>query len=243
MNIVKKYISKAANVLGYDIIKQKNPFSLNQNVKWLEEFNIRTIFDIGANDGGFATFADKIFPGVKIYSFEPIRSCYDKLLEKKKDISDLIPFNYALGDVNDELDFFINDFSYSSSFLKISKVSTENFPFTQNQTVAKASVKRIDDVYNNLEIKKEVLVKIDVQGFEAKVLNGGIDFFSSIPKIVILETSVKSLYEDEPLFHEIFKIMTSFGYLYSGNLDQLYSPSNGEILQADAIFIKDYSSR
>ena len=90
-------------------------------------------------------FINKVLPGVRINSFEPIKDCYKKLFSKKKEIKKFSPFNYAIGDVNSEKDFYENDFSYSSSFLRIPDNSVINFPFTKNQTFDKVQIKGIDD--------------------------------------------------------------------------------------------------
>src|SRR3954471_152315 len=39
-----------------------------------------TVLDIGASHGQFAGDALRAFPGVKIYSFEPIPECYEELV-------------------------------------------------------------------------------------------------------------------------------------------------------------------
>src|SRR5688572_7696768 len=41
--------------------------------------SIRTIFDVGANDGGSAIKFLEAFPGATIHSFEPVSSTYETL--------------------------------------------------------------------------------------------------------------------------------------------------------------------
>jgi len=41
------------------------------------------------------------------------------------------------------------------------------------------------------------------------------------------------------LFDDIYKTLFDFGFRYHGNFEQLLSPHTNEILQADAIFIKE----
>lgn len=81
-----------------------------------------------------------------------------------------------------------------------------------------------------------------MQGFEKNVLLGGTEFLRTGEKMVIIEISIKQLYDKEANFDEMYNLMNSLGYSYLGNLDQLYSPVNGEILQVDAIFYRKDSS-
>ena len=203
INFFKSTVNKILNKFGYVISKKRSGFSLNNDLRWLQEIEINTVFDIGANDGGFAKFISRIFPAARIYSFEPIPECYYKL----KDIAlnlNVVPLNYALGDFDGESEFNFNKFTYSSSFLEISDNSVKNFPFTKEQKISKVIVKRLDSVINDFEINGKVLVKIDVQGFEDKVLSGGNDFFRNIPTMVVIECSIQNLYVGEPLFDDIY---------------------------------------
>jgi FkbM family methyltransferase len=56
--------------------------------------------DVGANFGQFAKFINKLFPESNIYSFEPIKECFDKLKLNNPEIVNYKIFNYALGDEN-----------------------------------------------------------------------------------------------------------------------------------------------
>ena len=156
----------------------------------------------------------------------------------KDNIINLHPFNFALGDIDGFMPFYINEFSPSSSLLKMEEEHVKNFPDTAKVQLQKVEIKKLDTFSKNLKIEKEVLVKMDVQGFEEKVIKGGISFFNIVPKIVIVEASVVKLYQNEPSFEELFDLLRGMGYQYKGNLNQLYSPINNIILQVDSIFIK-----
>lgn len=235
---MKKIAKEILKFFGYQLKKKDSGFTFNSDLKWLKEFNIKTIIDIGANEGQFAQFINLQFPESKIHSFEPIKSCFLKLVQLQKKINKLSSYNYGLGDVNTFIDFYVNDFTPSSSFLEMEQEHIKNFPLTKNTKVEKLQVRKIDDIYKDLEIENNVLVKIDVQGFEDKVIEGGNLFFKEIPKIVIVEASIVKLYHNEASFDYLFGKFINLGYQYAGNLHQLYSPINGAILQADAIFIK-----
>ena len=238
LNNIKAIINRTLSKRGFVIKKQYNNFSLNNELQWLQEKNFTTIIDIGANTGQFACFARKLFPSARILSFEPIENCFLQLKQNCSDFQNFEAYNFGLGDENVMSDFYLNDFTPSSSLLKISDISLTNFPYTKSQKVTKVQVKRLDDITEQLKINKEGLIKIDVQGFEKKVIEGGINFLNNFRGLLIIETSIKPMYISEPSFNEIYKVVTDLGFSYKGNLDQLYSPQTGEILQVDAIFSK-----
>jgi hypothetical protein len=84
-------------------------------------------------------------------------------------------------------------------------------------------------------LRDPLLLKLDVQGFEDKVIIGGEDVVARA-KIIIIEVSFLPLYEGAPLFDDIYQILKTRGFTYNGNFDQLLSPEDGRPLQADAIF-------
>lgn len=57
--------------------------------------------------------------------------------------------------------------------------------------------------------------------------------------LIIVETTFVELYEEQPLFDVIYDKLRKLGFKYVGNEEQLVSPMNGEVLQADSIFVKN----
>ena len=52
--MIKSTIRKIFDKLGYDITLKRSGFSLTHDIRWLKDLKIKTIFDIGANDGDVA---------------------------------------------------------------------------------------------------------------------------------------------------------------------------------------------
>ena len=205
--------------------------------KWLKDLNIKTILDIGANTGQFATKIHTIFPESYLYSFEPLEECFQELINNFSDNELFKGFNIALGNEEGELTIHKNEYSPSSSILPMADLHKNNFVYTKNATQEVIRIARLDDFANNLKIIKPLLVKIDVQGFEAKVIEGGRSIIGSA-SVIICELSMEKLYEEQPLFDDIYKMLTELGFQYKGNYEQLLSPIDGRVLQADGIFIR-----
>lgn len=204
--------------------------------KWLIRIGIKSILDIGANEGQFAEMIHKIIPHAGITSFEPLPDCYERLLENGVCLGDFKAYNYALGDTDGKTKIYRSEFSPSSSLLPMGNLHKKAFPFTKNGSVEIIKVKKLDDL--NLKLESPILVKIDVQGFEDKVINGGIKTIS-MADVIIVELSFEKLYEGQPMFDQIYNRLKELGFSYHGNWYQNNDVRDGKALQADGIFIKD----
>ena len=85
---------------------------------------------------------------------------------------------------------------------------------------------------------KNIFLKIDVQGFEEKVLAGGRQTIARA-KVVLLELSYELLYENQPLFADIYEIMKDLGFRFQGTMAQMPHPKDGRLLDADCFFVRD----
>ncbi len=214
-------------------------FSLSQAIDnpWFHKFQFATIIDVGANTGQFATTISPIFPQANIYAFEPLPSCFEQLKAKMSGVANFVCINIGLGDQSGEIEFESNEFSPASSFLKLNHLHKEETSgMCQTQTI-KVKVERLDDIVGNLKINYPLLVKIDTQGYEEKVLNGGEETIKSATALII-ETSFVEIYEGQPLFDDIYKRLTSWGFTYEGSLEQMSSKTCGQLLQSDSLFVK-----
>jgi FkbM family methyltransferase len=146
------------------------------------------VLDVGANTGQFADEIHGIFPEAAIYSFEPLRDCYDLLIEKMSHVPKFKAFDFALGSEASEMEMHRSEFTPSSSILRMGELHKRAFPFTSKEAPEKIVVKRLDDVTRDLDLAKNILIKIDVQGFEDRVIAGGLKTIQ-IAKLLIVETS------------------------------------------------------
>jgi FkbM family methyltransferase len=209
----------------------------NLNKHWLLNENIRTIFDIGANTGQFAQTIHEVLPSAFIYSFEPLPDCFIELERNMKYVRTFKAFNVALDDQEGQSIIYRSEWSPSSSLRPMAQLHKENFPYTAKFSTEEIQVKRLDGYQDELEIEDDILMKLDVQGCEDKVIAGGKQLISRA-KILIVETSLEPLYENQPLFRDIFSILDELSFTYRGNLNQMSSATDDRILYVDAIFTR-----
>jgi len=204
--------------------------------QWLTAYNFKTIIDIGANEGQFAHKMRKLFPDAQIISFEPLPLVYKKLTDSFIKDQKFSSYNIALGENEENAVMWLNEYSPSSSLLKM-KQHIDHFNFARSQSAVNVKVVPLDQVLELSKIELPYLVKIDVQGFEEFVIKGGRNIISNAT-MVIAEVSFIQLYDGHLLYDGIYFLMKELGFRYAGNYLQLRSPVNNEILQADAIFLK-----
>lgn len=212
-------------------------FNFLKENKWLRDLEIDTIIDVGANTGQFAAKARYLFPNSFLYSIEPLPDIFQILETRFAGDSKFKGFNIGVGDRPGSFSFFRNSFSDSSSLLPMKELHKELFPFTKNEQEITIKVDTLDHLFEGEYLGERILLKMDTQGLERQVIEGGRAILSK-SKILIIEVSFVELYESQPLFDDIYSILIEMGFRYSGSFDQLISPKDGQIIQADAIFIR-----
>jgi len=88
----------------------------------------------------------------------------------------------------------------------------------------------------NMSLVSEMLIKLDVQGYEDRVIMGGKRTFATA-KACILEICLDKLYGDQADFKEITELLYELGFKYAGNLNQIPA-DDGHVIYIDAVFVK-----
>jgi FkbM family methyltransferase len=208
---------------------------LDKHRDWMRKCGIKTVLDVGANSGQFASAVRCVLPDAQIYSFEPIPEIHDKLLKRLQPFGRFKSFCVALGNQTREANFWRCEFSKSSSLLPMSQAHQDAFPWTSRNTVTKVQLDKLDNHLGLIELNPGVLLKLDVQGYELGVLEGAREILRRV-QYVQVETSFAPLYEGQSSFADVYRLLTQAEFDYAGSLGQMFSPVDGNILQEDALF-------
>jgi FkbM family methyltransferase len=210
---------------------------LNEHRKWLLSSGIQTVVDVGANAGQFSSAIRCFLPEAQIYAFEPLPDCYEALCRRLAKRGRFQAFCTAVGAGNGEVTFWRSEFAKSSSVLPMTELHKEAFPWTKGATELKVPQCRLDDCLDKMQLVRNVLLKIDVQGYELQVLQGAERLLQEV-KYALVESSFQNLYQGQGAFHQVYDWMTAQGFDYAGSFEQLLSPVDGTILQADGLFVR-----
>jgi FkbM family methyltransferase len=224
-------------LFGYHLTKSNQSDVVDLlNSKWIKQFNIKTVVDVGANAGQFAQKVREALPDVMIISFEPIPTEFKLLIENFKKDTNFKGVQKAVGNENGMISFELNEFSPTSSILPISDLQKEFYPNTGKVTKVDVPIITLDTYFATNQIVGPTVLKIDVQGFEDKVILGSCEFLKKVA-IVYIECSFKEFYEGQPLFDDIYTLMKTNNFIFKGVGEQLNAGKLGEPSQIDAIFI------
>ncbi len=125
--------------------------------------------DIGSNAGAFTILASKVI-GANTIAYEPVEDSRERLkkqiqlnsIENKVEIR-----SHAIGNYNG--DVFITNNKDEANFLVLDKN-------TKDKSISKVKITKLDD---DINIKENFFLKIDVEGFEYQVLEGAKKILSS----------------------------------------------------------------
>lgn len=211
---------------------------------WLKNKNIKTVFDIGASDGGFAREIRELLPTAKIYSFEALPEIYEKLESNFIDDALFQSYNIALSNYNGQTSFFRCESSGSSSILEMDELHKTAYPGTKNNEKINIMCSTLDDFIanENIVIDKNVLIKIDVQGAEKLVLEGAENLLSK-SELIFSEINFNSVYKGNVLFNDLASFLEEKGFKIEGIKNVSQSLVDGTFLQADAFFSKDIHNK
>lgn len=138
---------------------------------------IKTIFDVGANDGGYSTSLRKFFPKATIYAFEPHPQSFQRLsrISNKYNIK---VFRLGLGNkiTKGKIWDFADDAKLkhtqpTSTLASIYKEVIEGYHRQKAQSFD-IELTTLDDFTSKQNIKKIDFLKIDTEGSEYNVLLG-----------------------------------------------------------------------
>jgi FkbM family methyltransferase len=229
-------LSSVLRPTGFDLIRRyRVP---RTTFLGLGRLPISTIVDVGANRGQFAEEALAFFPRAHVISFEPQPLAFQVLAQRAAaGRGRITPVNLAVGDSEGTASMQVHvDWDYSSSLLVTTSLATELFPYQQQQTSMDVRVTTLDRFFeeSSLRLEAEILIKIDAQGYDDRVIRGGRAIFKHA-RVCIVEVNLDQLYERQGSFKDIFLLLDGLGYTFVGNLDQTYA-TDGHVMFIDAVF-------
>jgi len=235
MNIIVRKGLRRANSIRK---KYFGGYLMQNRIKLLNHFNIKTILDVGANTGQFAYYTMKFGYRNTIISFEPLSSAFAILKEFSKNDSKWEVVNSAIGDIDGEIEINISENSQSSSILDMMPDHVKSAPDSAYTGKEKVKIQKIDTVISNYSDNPEdIFLKIDTQGFEKNVLDGAEKSLKKT-KGLQLELSMVELYKGETLITEMLNIIKEKGFTIYSLEPGFYDKNTGQLLQVDGIFFR-----
>jgi FkbM family methyltransferase len=208
----------------------------------LNSSEVKWVLDIGANRGDVAAAALRSYPNSSVVCIEPVSETF-KILEQNLACfgSRVIFKKYAFSDVAGEGEINLTNFDGANSILPQAERHQKWNPHVLEQGREKISLKRLDDELGSLPSSIFDIVKIDVEGFEVKVIEGGMNFLRDHTRSILIEISfMRDTSLSEQSVYKIFGLLHQLGYALVNLIDIYPGPNdspNLRIAQVDCIFL------
>lgn len=195
------------------------------------------VYDIGANVGELACFF-AMFPYVAtVYCFEPVQKVFGELVRRTEKSKRIKCFPVALGESTGRQRMNVSNFDASSSLLPMNSIHAQEFPGSDRMHEEEVQVMTLEEAVREYHLAPPDFMKIDVQGFEDRLIRGGEDIVK-MARYCMLELSLIALYQGSLLMTDVNALMRERGFRLVRILGQVIGKS-GEILQLDGLYQND----
>jgi FkbM family methyltransferase len=238
-------VKRVGREVGLEIKRHRNELT-EENIlrQLLSEVAVDYVVDVGANEGQYAKALRSYGYRGPMVSFEPLPDAHARLLEASRDDPGWeVPAAVAIGAERSELTLNVAGNSASSSFLPMLKAHVEAAPHSTYVSTLCVPVVSLDEILCRLEVGAHaMLLKIDTQGFEDRVLAGASRTLTQCAAIQV-EISLAPLYEGQANGATIIATLDSAGFRLAYIVPGFREHTTGRLLQFDGIFVRDQSTR
>lgn len=206
----------------------------------LHDNEIDLILDVGANRGQFAMDVYAAGYHGAIWSYEPIPPVFEELRKNAKSRTRWEAFNFALGDRVGARTIKVTRSAPSSSLYSVDeKFANRYFDILGKADEIPISVDRLDNISKAHPISCEhTFVKIDVQGAEAEVIDGGRHFLPSCRGLLV-EVSLRPIYSGTKPMEDVIFTLRSMGFTPVHVWPGFKDPTSWHTYDCDVIFINN----
>jgi FkbM family methyltransferase len=204
----------------------------------LSQNNIKTIVDVGANEGQFALkLIKKNNYSGKIISFEPVSSTFEILSKNSKISPNWVVIQSAVGGSVGTLPINISQNSVSSSLHKVNEHTVKAEAGTAIIKTEMVNINTLDNLLQTQQWEDELWLKIDVQGFEREVLQGASEALKRA-KVVQIELAVIPSYEQSPYLEEIITKLRASGFSLYSIMSGFRNYNTGQMYEVEGFFVR-----
>jgi FkbM family methyltransferase len=184
------------------------------------------VFDVGANDGGYATML-RDYCGYRghIISFEPTPDVFVKLRRTASNDPFWHTYDYALGRNEGTATFQVHQARQGSSFLPVMARDSHS-PGNAIVQQVDVSIRTLNDIFPILQKKLRFtrpFLKMDTQGFDLEVFSGALRVIDSFVGLQS-ELSIMPYYEGASLWQDSLKAYEEAGFVLTA-----FVPCNSDV--------------
>jgi FkbM family methyltransferase len=178
-------------------------FHFKRIVKFLNQYHIEAVVDVGAHKGEFSHAVLRLNGLRQLYAFEPQKAIFPILKERFKSHGIVDCYNNALDNVVAEKKMNISKLSSTST---LSDFNKKSFYMKVKRKLIGAGENAVDSCpvnsvtmdhfFKDIHLNN-ALLKIDVEGYEYEVLQGAVKKLKEV-KLILIENQFLSAYTNQP---------------------------------------------
>ena len=225
--------------LGYEITRIDSFHEISRHRNLLKHRNIGLVIDVGANTGQYAFELRQLGYTGEIVSFEPTSEAFKTLRSNCERDQNWAAYQCALGDVSGRMDINVAKNSVSSSFRDMLDSHLSSAPESRLSHRESVEVKTLDEIFDDIHpANSNVMLKLDTQGYEDKVLKGAEQSLSKI-SMIQLEASLTPLYDGEMLIADTITELSSKSFVPVNIIPGFSDTESGRLFQVDIVFWRE----
>ncbi len=196
------------------------------------------VLDVGANAGYFTRIFSKMAANGRVYSFEPgsyARSILNKVVTLRG-LSNVTVLPFGLGDKPSSQELHLPLKDSGSLGYGLAHIGDDKQVDHRDTVSENIDIRTLDSFIAEQNIDRVDFIKIDIEGWEMRALEGGRTTISKHRPVLMLEMVDRFLGRAGDSSQKLWDYLKSYGYdLYrfdeNGRIDQLEAPvAEGDIL-------------
>src|ERR1700694_940620 len=230
-------LRKLARRFGFDVHRfngfSSEEFRLNH---MLSVHGISLVLDVGANCGQYAAMLREAGYCGRIVSFEPQADMHRRLVNaSQNDPKWTAADRMALGASRSTVMMNVSRSSTSTSLLPALKWLSDADPNSAHIGAEEVQIVTLDEAASAYLYESDrTFLKLDVQGFESAVLDGGTEVLGRAVGIQV-EMSFIALYQGQATFEDMYRRLTACGFIPWTILQGFCDMSSGRSYQCDCV--------
>lgn len=213
---------------------KKDAFQIQKEI--LNNRDVKTIFDIGANRGDVLQNYLNTFPNATIHCFEPFPTSFLQLQERYLNNKRVLLNQIAISNSVSKSEMFVNSNVDTNSLLKSVETGLTSDKQVKNVSKIEVNTTTIDEYCLKNNIHLIDILKMDIQGGEYNALLGAESMLNSKSiDLIFTESYFVKQYDNQPLFYDIAQLLFNKEFF----LQDIYYPiyGKGKLAWCDVIFI------
>ena len=203
-------------------------------IDFIQDRKIDVVIDVGANIGQFGQFLRTNGYRGRIVSYEPTLSAFYALQKIAAVDGNWEAHHCGLGATPAEAIIHVSQLSVCSSILPLTSVALLHDSRVAEDHPERIILRTLDQVAASLT--GNILLKIDTQGYEKQVMEGGCETMARSLGILV-ELPIIHVYEGEWQFHEAVKFMGDAGFVLAQIQPVNYhGADNVSVIELDCLF-------